>query len=407
MTMRAGLILFGFTALTLPVLAQNAGYNWVLTKGASANGDGSKLDINIPQSNAPLGRLTCVDNRGKGTYTVLTLAANTGATKSGAPAQISVTTPRGKHDFAGLVVDPATGGGIKGVTFSVANNHPIWPSLAYGPHIDYQVKGNVGSRLVLTSARGKIAMFANACGFAPPGLPNNAAATPQVPVTAPVTVPKAPVRAPVQPVQPVPVQPPAVQPQVPALPFYQTSPGRSAWRNRSYRIKTNSGTEKVYTANVTNGGLALHAYCVGGQNLQFFITRSGRKYPEFLKRVRQAMATGPNFDFAFAEGKTYPVQMFLDSEGDIATRQSVDAGSNFVEEFLRNRSLSITKAPFGASFQLRASKKAICKVVNRCGATSSFCGKKSRSPSGSASKRCRPRSVYVPGRGCILRRYAR
>jgi len=386
------------------VLAQTAepSYNWIFTKGVAANGSGSTLDIRVPQGNGLLGRFACVDNQGKGTYTVLTLAAHIGQLRSGTPAQVTLTTPQGRYDFNGLVVEPATGGGIKGITFSLANNHPVWPSLAHGSYVDYQVKGYTGSRLSLASSGGKIALFAQACSG-------------QSPAPALVTAPR----------PPVPATPPAgqtasgtpgsgqanAQPQQPALPFYQTKPGRSAWRNRNYPFRNRNGTQTVYTARVTNGGLALHAFCSPQRNLYLFITRSGNGYPDFEQRIRQATAKNPSFEFAFAGGPAFRLPMGISPatgpKGELIVEQTSDSNSDFISQLLSASSVSVRNPPFGASFQLRGSKKAICATLRQCGASSGICGDKSPAASGNASGRCRSRSVYVPGRGCILKKFAR
>ena len=174
------------------------------------------------------------------------------------------------------------------------------------------------------------------------------------------------------------------------LPTVSRGPGTSRWSNRTQRLRI-AGGQSVYTASVRVPGLEMVTYCAedkreGGFGLGVLVRKNG-SYPAFSSRIRQGIAARP----VFASGPNRQIEMSF-SNGEIVddaatrprmTNQELGIGPNAgvfgesstaLEYFMSESEVTVGLDPFRATFQLSGSRKAICAVMNRCGASVPGCG---------------------------------
>ena len=182
-----------------------------------------------------------------------------------------------------------------------------------------------------------------------------------------------------------------VTPQVvkPTLPTVSRGPSTSRWSNKTQRLNV-AGGKSVYTASVRVPGVELVTYCAkdnrdGGLGLGALVRRNGG-YPAYTKRIRQGIAARP----VFAEGPNREIEISF-SNGEVVDDAAAQPrlsdqelgvgpnagvfgeGSTALEYFMSESEVTVALEPFKATFQLLGSRKAICAVMNRCGASVPGC----------------------------------
>lgn len=162
-------------------------------------------------------------------------------------------------------------------------------------------------------------------------------------------------------------------------------PGTTPWRLRSF--ETDDGNTREMAAAVASDGVELLFYCAGKQRLTGIIRESKRgQYPKFDERIRQGLAakgadTGEPalIPMRFSDGTVYSVSASVqEMTGDVSLAQDADgsgfrAAGNFVSDLMTGQSVSIEAPPFAATLQLKKSSKALCSVINKCGAKVARC----------------------------------
>ena len=205
--------------------------------------------------------------------------------------------------------------------------------------------------------------------------------------TAAPTLPPAPVQsAPVaQPAAPVPPPTPVFQP-------LDRGPGASPWQNRN-RVLAVTGNQQLYTASVQGQGVEIVTYCRDwsrtggtGHGLYMVMRENPRgAYPDFDARIRQAMSQAPSYlsgkkvQLHFSNGKSFNDITFQDrivgGEVEIGdSNQAISQGLAF-NEILGANTMTISAPPFSATFQLKGSRAAICRVFQSCGAKRPECAR--------------------------------
>ena len=211
---------------------------------------------------------------------------------------------------------------------------------------------------------------------------------------------------------------PEAAPITPLEPF-TSEPGTSAWRVGEYVFA--DGETKTQAAIVTGEGAEFVTYCSADDGMQALIRRTGDGYPKFGERVKQGVAAKSDFDFSVSGGEDYTLPVTIYGSGDeFGVSRPLPSDGDFYRDLIKGRSFTVNGQPFGATFQLKGSRAALCEVMNACSVNAPACGAQpqtastntapaTRSTTRSAPRtqrvQCRSRSTYVEGRGCVLNRY--
>ena len=138
---------------------------------------------------------------------------------------------------------------------------------------------------------------------------------------------------------------------------------------------------------------------------------AGNSYPQLDQRLEQAQNAGQAMQVRASGGSSFQLPFTqYGLTGEIAVGDQFSPSSLLITSLMKDNSVTFSTGSFGATLQLRGSRKAICNVINRCGAVVQGCQPKPkkvvkpRVPKTNPG-RCRARSVWVSGRGCILRKY--
>lgn len=187
-------------------------------------------------------------------------------------------------------------------------------------------------------------------------------------------------------------------------------PGRTPWRVRRYEMDEGNASEMA--ASVSASGIELLFHCDGKKRLTGVMRETKRrKYPDFDARIRQGLqAKGANPDrgtpafipMIFSDGTAYSVSASVQGlTGEVSLAQDVDgsgfqAGGNLVSDLMTKKTVRIDAPPFGATLQLKKSRKALCSVIKRCGARVARCGNAKRTVS--RKKKTRKRKKRTPSK---------
>jgi len=205
-----------------------------------------------------------------------------------------------------------------------------------------------------------------------------------------------------------PPAPPAAAPVQPApMPPMQTidlGPGTTPWRNG--QIELDEGNARAYAAIVNSHGIEFVARCDSSKRLAALLRQQQRDvYPDFDRRIEQGLAASSRkvgdgakeIPLRFSSGKQYFVsaQVYgLTGEVEIAdVGQPFVPQSQIIDDMMSEQTMTISAAPFSATFQLKNSRGAICAVLRRCGARLSACNRK-------ATKKASPRRTTTRKSRC-------
>ncbi len=433
MYVAASVILAGLLVGT-PSQAQN-GMTWTLTEGNDPSNNGrttARLVYGVPETDDQQVAAVCEarSSTSVSTSTVI-LGADTGNLKNGAQVKVRFSGGGAEQEIAGEIYGVGnTNEAISGVIIRPKHDSKIWTMLLSRLAVDYTIPGYRASRLRLNGAHAKINSFVNACksyeialGGQQPAPSNSGAITEkeafdiakeigsvdgwnaflkQFPTGFRADLARAFVKRLSGQGTPAPstgtttatnTSPPATTtPQVekPTLPTVARGPSTSRWSNKTQRLNV-AGGKSVYTASVRVPGVEMVTYCAkdnrdGGYGLGVLVRRNGA-YPAYAQRIRQGIAARP----VFAEGPNREIEIsFSNGEvvGDAAaqpalTNQELGIGPNAgvfgegspaLEYFMSENEVTVALEPFKATFQLLGSRKAICAVMNRCGASVPGCG---------------------------------
>ncbi|MEM9357625.1 MAG: hypothetical protein AAGB04_15575 [Pseudomonadota bacterium] len=415
--------------------AQN-GMTWTFTEGNDpANGGRAtaRLVYGVPETDDQQVAAVCEARASTSTsVSTVILGADTGKLKNGARVKVRFSGGGDEQEIQGEVFGVGnTNEAISGVIIQPKHDSKIWTMLLSRLAVDYTIPGYRANRLRLNGAHPKINSFVNACKSyaAAAGGQQSASGSSgssgaitekeafdiakeigsidgwnaflkQFPngfradlarafvkrlsgqggtstSTAGTTTKPAATGA-------------APKTTKPTLPTVARGPSTSRWANKTQRLKI-AGNKSVYTASVRVPGVEMVTYCAedkrdGGFGLGVLLRRSG-SYPAFSQRIRQGIAARP----VFGNGPNREVEMsFSNGEivDDAATRPRLTnqelsigpnagvfgEGSTALEYFMSESEVTVALEPFKATFQLTGSRKAICSVMNRCGASVPGCG---------------------------------
>lgn len=200
-------------------------------------------------------------------------------------------------------------------------------------------------------------------------------------------------------------------------------PGSTPWRLRSYVL--DEGRARTMAATVASDGVELLFHCDGRQHLAGILRKSERgKYPDFDARIRQGLAAKGGdsasgspalIPMRFSDGTVYSVRANVQEiNGEVSLAQDSDgtgfrAAGNLVSDLMTGKLVSIEAPPFSATLQLKNSRKALCSVINRCGAKVSRCASYAKRKTTSKKRRKRKvkraNSPYHDEQGNLLDGY--
>ncbi len=209
---------------------------------------------------------------------------------------------------------------------------------------------------------------------------------------APAPVPSATPPAPLAPA-PQPVVRPAPPPPPPVLQPVHLGPGTSPWRNGNYAM--DEGNASAYSASVQSSGLELTAYCSANRQLNVVLGESQRGlYPGFDQRISQGLTASlgqygtpdTRISIRFSNNSEHIVPAnVMGLTGEVSIRSTAPGGEfrpggRFINDMMSSRSMTLSAPPFGATFQLKGSRRTICNVLTSCGVSTPGCAKFAPAP---------------------------
>lgn len=186
------------------------------------------------------------------------------------------------------------------------------------------------------------------------------------------------------------------------LSTYTVGTGSTPWYKTTHNGNPNA-------AGVQAGGLELIAYCTSKREVGLAVRDFAKgQYPEFGARIRQGLQRDRNADLKFEGEGSFRAMFHASDSSDLNMSYPVATSNGIVRSLMSGRTLHLSQPPFAAIFQLEGSRAALCEALNGCGAETPECPSQNVSPTEQSSddgERCSSRSVYVKGRGCILKKY--
>ena len=185
------------------------------------------------------------------------------------------------------------------------------------------------------------------------------------------------------------VKPKTVKKTSARLATITAEPGVTPWRIRRYEM--DEGNASAMAASVASDGVELLFHCDGRDRLAGILRKSSRgNYPKFDERIQQGLAAkggdpeggeAAMIPIRFSDGTVYSVSATVQGlTGEVSLAQDSKgsgfrAAGNLISEMMSGKTVSIDAPPFGATLQLTKSRKALCSVINKCGARVARCGK--------------------------------
>lgn len=207
----------------------------------------------------------------------------------------------------------------------------------------------------------------------------------------------------------------------PTLSMLDMGAGNSSWFTGK-RMVSREGLS-LHTARVRTRGLELVTYCKDnnmsgglGYRLGAVIRQlSSGSYPQFYERAQQGIESSlkrqdngaPRIGIWFSEGEGLPnaVADHGVANGEFGIGSVVHGfpvNSQTVERMMASNTMHVALSPFGATFQLKGSRKAICSMMRRCGAVPAGCpGAKATpkvKPVVKKSRKCTKGRIYISSR---------
>lgn len=415
---------------TGPAQAQDA-LKWIFTEGNDAASGGrtvARLVYGVPETDNQMFAGVCEARSSTGVaFSALTMAADVGRLKNGASVKVRFSGGGREHVLPGEVTGVGnTNEGIAGVLVRPKHSDRLWSMMTELTAVDYKIPGYRSTVLNLQDGRSKIRSFVSSCKSyerslqpaqtASSGLSEKEAFDLAKEIgtlegwnaflgqfpngsragfarayikrlsgsSGPANPPKTP--RPVQPATTAPAAPVALP--KPTLSTVARGPATSRWVNRTERMAI-AGGKSVYTASVRVPGVELVTYCVDnsdGIGLGAVVRRKG-SYPSFSRRIRQGLAASPKLPgsanreikIEFSNGEAVDgggarTALVGGSLGVGPSAGIFVEGSSELEYLMSENAVSVELEPFAATFQLNGSRKAICSVMNRCGAQVPGCG---------------------------------
>jgi len=205
--------------------------------------------------------------------------------------------------------------------------------------------------------------------------------------------------------------PPPPPPTPANLPYVNPGMDSTPWYNFNY--SQDEGNASSYAAGVRARGVEFFLWCGNNRRVNFGVREQNRGiYPAFDQRARQAASSGQPIKFTTFSGgqRSLPMSLY-ELNGEIGIDNGISPNDRLVANLMKDNSFLLENGPLGFTFQLKKSRSTICNVLNRCGAVVAGCQAKpvvrKVKPKPKVNRvKCRSRSVWVEGRGCILKKYA-
>ena len=415
-------------------LAQESPLVWTFSTQSTAGGGTASLDFAVPETDNVQVSATCGGDVPSGRSSFI-LAADFGDQPHATQTKVRFSGGGKEYEIEGKVERPNSEEGLFGVNLDIPNDDPVWDAFNSNDRLEYQVPGYATNALELATGKVAIRNFVNACRTIASGGATTSAAAPSNNISEREafqfareldSIPAWEAFLKVYPsgffselgraylaklqdggATPTPNQPATpAQPATPQLAFANPGPATTPWFNSNY--EQDEGNAKSYAANVIANGAEFVTWCGANKRMQAVIRESGRGiYPRFDDRMQQGTDANPNFTITFSSGETHRVPVVVFGlTGEVGINRDFSASDAFYQAMMRDNTMTVQGNPFGATFQLKGSRKAICNVINRCGVSAPGCAKKvvvRPKPSTNNAGRCRSRSTWIEGRGCVLK----
>ena len=429
---------FSLAAISPAAHAQESDLVWQFNQNNAGTASTAELNLHVPETENMRVFATCGAG-GPEDAAYFTIAANAGDQQNGAPTSIRFSGNGKEYQIAGVVERPQSGEGLFGVKLTVPNDHEIWQAFDTNPSLDYQVPGYASDRLNLVGGQSAIKNFVEACRFLASG--NKGVQSGDEGSSASGLTEKEAFQlakdldtadawnaflkiypqgffadlakgylakngggdsaaGPQDPVQP---------PQAAKLTYSNPGPATTPWFNSDY--EQDEGNASSFAAKVKANGSEFVLWCGDNKRLMAIFRETGQgQHPDFDRRVMQGIEADPNFTFQFSGGESYRhrVQVY-EINGEVGIDRDFSGSDPMVAALLSDNSFDIRGGPFGATYQLKNSRRAICSVTQKCGVKVAGCAptrNSSSTPKPIVKKGyCSSRSTFVAGRGCILNKY--
>ncbi len=446
------LLIVGITVQGKAAISQEE-FIWQFNEGNDPSNKGratARLVYGIPETDAAQIAAICDGAASTSSqFSSITFGTDIGSLKEGTTVSLRFSGGGYSHEIKGQVYGTLAEEGITGVLVDLKHDDALWEALTGKERLSYLVPGYNASNVELSKGRSAIKQFIDTCrAYANSSVPK-IADTPsgisekeafesakelntiegweaflknystgfradlarayvkrlsenlggQEKVTTPQSK--------------LPVTP---QPKVqhPTLSMLDMGAGRSSWFTGK-RMVSREGLS-LHTARVRARGVELVTYCKDnnmsgglGYRLGAVIRQlSLGSYPQFEKRVRQGLASSlkrhdngaPRIGIWFSEGEGLPNavadQGVANGEFGIGSVvHGFPVNSQVVERMMASNTMHVTLSPFGATFQLKGSRKAICSMMKRCGALPAGCPGAKATPVVKKSRKCTKGRIYI------------
>ena len=419
--------------------AQSDDLIWAFSTPNGADGQMSaRLDRHVPETDNVQATASC-GPLGPDSASSFVVSADIGDLKNGGQTRLRFSGGGNEYEFPARALAPGSEEALRGVEVVIPNTHVLGNVMTSLDALTYQVPGYASQVLPLAGGHESIRRYVTMCRtLASRSQPATVAATKPTAVKDAFAAAReldtlagynalinayptgfyadlarahiekmerrnaaaAPRRAP----------PAAPPPRATAAPLetYTVGPDRSSWFNGSF-----DGPDGVrYGAAVQTAGLELITYCTSSRAVGMFVreARAGQ-YPRFGDRIRQSTQRDGTASLTVRGEGSFRAIFRNESDRRLSLSYPVAVSNGIVKSIMAGQTLVLSRPPFAAIFQLNGSRAAMCRMLDACGVETPECGSRT-SPvrdvreAPEPEPRCRSRSVYVEGRGCILKQYA-
>ena len=449
-------LMLGLTVQGGVAFSQEA-FSWQFNEGNDPSNKGratARLVYGIPETDAAQIIATCDGAASTSSqFSSVTFGADIGALKEGATVSLRFSGGGYSNEIKGQVHGTLAETGITGVLVDLKHDDALWEALTGKERLSYFVPGYNASSVELGKGRPFIKQFIETCRAYGNSSVSKVANTPSS-ITEKEAFESAKelntiegweaflnnystgfradlARAYVKrlagnPAGQEKIESPDSKPPVtpqskvkqPTLSMLNMGEANSSWFTGRQMIAREGLS--LHTARVRARGVELVTYCKDnnmsgglGYRLGAIIRQlSPGSYPQFYERAQQGIESAikrqdngaPRIDVWFSDGDGLPnaVADYGVANGEFgigSISHGFPVNSEAVERMMASRSMHVTLPPFGATFQLKGSRKAICSMMKRCGALPAGCpGAKAApyvKPGVNTRRKCTKGRIYI------------
>lgn len=451
------LLIIGITVQGGMALSQDA-FIWQFNEGNDPSNKGratARLVYGVPETDdAQIAAICDGAASTSSQFSSITFGADIGSLKEGTAVSLRFSGGGYSNEIKGQVYGTLAEEGITGVLVDLKHDDALWEALTGKERLSYLVPGYNASNVELGKGRTAIKQFIDTCRAYANGSVAKIADTPSSGITEKEAFESAKelntiegweaflnnystgfradlARAYVKrlagnPAGQEKIKRPKLKPPVPprskvkrpTLSMLDMGAATSSWFTGK-RMVSREGLS-LHTARVRARGVELVTYCKDnnmsgglGYRLGAVIRQlSPGSYPQFYERAQQGIESSlkrqdngaPRIGIWFSEGEGLPHAV---ADHGVANGEfgigSVSHGfpvnSEAVERMMASSTMHVSLSPFGATFQLKGSRKAICSMMRRCGAVPAGCpGAKAKPkaiPVVKKSRKCTKGRIYI------------